>query len=147
MKKQNMNRAGNMDIDAWREREISKRVKLRIDEDNQEFARKHGEDTDEALRGYVRRKAEELGRMPHPLELHGGIYLSRRLGDWRKLAESLGLAPAASVRGKRVYLRLKSKEAERFAEERRAIKKEKKRKYRQREQAIAENKKAYLNTH
>jgi hypothetical protein len=53
----NMNWARNMDIDAWREREISKRVKLRIDEDNQEFAWKHGGDTDEALRGYVRRKA------------------------------------------------------------------------------------------
>ncbi len=52
-----MNWARNMDIDAWREREISKRVKLRIDEDNQEFAWKHGGDTDEALRGYVRRKA------------------------------------------------------------------------------------------
>ncbi len=135
-----------MDIDAWREREIGKRVKLRIAEDNREFALMHNADTDETLRGYVLRKAEKLGRMPHPLELPGGIFLNRRLGDWRKLAESLGLAPAASVHGERAFRRLEEQEAARFAEERRSIKKEKKRKYRQRVQAIEENKKAYRST-
>ena len=120
----NMNFAGNMNVDAWRSRQISKRLKARLSAQTQEFIRQHGSDTDEQLRAYVRRKAMILRRMPHPLELPGGAYLSSRLGDWNKLASELGVRPVSIALGRRVYKRLREQEAELFIQERRARKEE-----------------------
>lgn len=122
----NMNQAGNMDVDAWRSRQISKRLKARLAAQTRDFIERHGSDTDEQLREYVRRKAALLRRMPHPLELPGGVYLSSRLGDWNRLAREFGFMPPSRERGRRAYKRLREREAELFAEERRQ-KKEKKR--------------------
>ena len=124
-KRPNLNWARNMDIDAWRDRQVSKRLKARIAKSNQDFAEAHKDDTDEQLREYVRQKAASLRRMPHPLELSGGIYLSKRLGDWRQLASQLGFLPVGSERGRRAYRFLREREAELFAQERRAAKAEK----------------------
>ena len=121
----NMNFAGNMNVDAWRSRQITKRLEARLSAQTQEFIRQHGSDTDEQLRAYVRRKATLLRRMPHPLELPGGVYLSRRLGDWNKLALELGVRPVSIALGRRVYKRLREQEAELFIQERRARKEEK----------------------
>ena len=125
----NLNHAGNMDVDAWRSRQISKRLKARLAAQTRDFVERHGSDTDEQLREYVRRKAMLLRRMPHPLELPGGVYLSSRLGDWDRLAREFGVLPASRERGRRAYKRLREREAELFAEERRQ-KKEKKRQLR-----------------
>lgn len=130
-----MNYAGNMDVDAWRSRQISKRLKARISAQTQEFIQQHGDDTDEQLRAYVRRKATILRRMPHPLELPGGAYLNSRLGDWNKLALEFGVRPVSIALGRRVYRRLREQEAELFTQERRARKEEKRQ--RAGEQAIA----------
>ncbi|MBP5166484.1 MAG: hypothetical protein ILP09_04420 [Oscillospiraceae bacterium] len=124
-KKPNLNRARNMDIDAWRERQVSKRLKERLAMQTRDFGERHGADTDEQLKELVRRKAAALRRMPHPLELTGGIYLRRRLGDWNRLAKELGVAPASSGSGKQAYQRLREKEALLFKQERKAIKDEK----------------------
>ena len=112
-----------MDVDAWRSRQISKRLKAKLSAQTQEFIRQHGSDTDEQLRAYVRRKAMILRRMSHPLELPGGAYLSSRLGDWNKLASEFGVRPASIALGRRVYKRLREQEAELFTQERRAQKK------------------------
>ena len=127
MKKPNMNRAGNMDIDAWRDRQINKRVRERLSAQTQEFIRQHGGESDEQLREYVRRSALRLRRMPHPMELPGGSYLNTRLGDWNRLAREFGVPPVGQDRGSKVYKLLREQEAEIFAEERRARKEEKRR--------------------
>lgn len=124
--KQNMNRARNMDIDAWRERQIASRLKARLAERELAFRREHLSESDGELREYVRRQAAALGRMPHPLELCGGQFLLERLGDWDSLALSLGLRPAGADRGRTAYLRLREETEALFAEERRARKREKK---------------------
>ena len=130
-KKPNLNQARNMDIDAWRSRQVSKRVKARLASQTQDFIERHGDDTDEQLKELVRRRAATLRRMPHPLELPGGIYLSKRLGDWNRLAQELGVVPTSRKCGRRAYERLREQEAVRFAEERRAIKEEKRRRARE----------------
>jgi len=121
-KKANLNHARNMDIDAWRERQVCKRLKTRLEQREREFLRKHSGDTDAELREYVRRNAAEFGRMPHPMELAGGEYLRERLGDWQALARNLGFRPAESRQGKTAYQRLKQREEEAFLAERRAKK-------------------------
>ena len=123
-KKPNLNRAGTMDIDSWRSRQVSKRLHARLSEQSRAFEEKHGGDTDEELREYVRRKAVSLRRMPHPLELPGGAYLAQRLGDWDALARSLHLPPVSQAYGDRLYRSFRQREAEAFAEERRARKRE-----------------------
>ena len=114
-----------MDIDAWRSRQITKRLKARLTAQTQEFMDRHGGDTDEQLREYVRRRAEALRRMPHPLELQGGLYLRERLGDWDALALSLGFDPADRSRGRKAYLRLRERGEALFLRERKQRKNEK----------------------
>ncbi len=123
-----MNRAGNMDVDAWRENQIRKRVQARIDESTGEFLKEYGEATDRELKEYIRGHAGRLGRMPHPLELPGGLYIHKRLGDWDALALSLGLRPVEAGKGKKLYHRMLEEEKKLFMEERRALKAEKEKK-------------------
>lgn len=111
-----------MDIDAWRERQINKRTQRYIEDRNRAFQKAHAEDTDEELREYVRRQAMARKTMPHPLELPGGLYLRRRLGDWDQLALELGMPPVGTNRARQAYHRLREKGEELFTAERRAIK-------------------------
>ena len=119
-KKQNLNFARNMDVDVWRENKVRARVQARLEESNEAFLQLHGDDTDEELMEFVRDQASALCRMPHPLELPGGIYLHKRLGDWDKLALTLGLEPVSAGRGKVLYHQLMEEEEELFNRERRA---------------------------
>ncbi len=135
MKKPNLNYARNMDIDAWRERQIQKRLAACLALREQRFIREHGGDTDDELREYVRGMAQLMRRMPHPMELAGGEYLKERLGDWNTLARCLGYRPADSAKGKLAYQRLKQQEEEAFSAERRARKEEKRRRKTNREHA------------
>ena len=66
-KKRNLNRAGNMDVDAWRRRQIAKRVKKRLEDETERYAQEYAQKNDNELATLVRRKAAALGRMPHPL--------------------------------------------------------------------------------
>ena len=127
-KKQNLNRARNMDVDDWRDRQVRKRLQARLDMENRAFKREHADETDDDLIEYVRKKAVALRRMPHPLEIPGGLYLHRRLGDWDALARSLGLAPVGAGRGNKLYHQLLKTEEEQFFRERRARKAAKRRK-------------------
>ena len=61
----NWNQARNMDVDAWRERQIIKWTKQLIEERNQAFSKAHDKDTDEELREYVR--ALELNMFPRDI--------------------------------------------------------------------------------
>ena len=105
----NLNQARNMDVDAWRVRQINRRTKQLIDEQNRAFMEAHTADTEEDLREYVRHQARIRRRMPHPLELQGGLYLRERLGNWDDLARSLGYDPADRSRGRKAYLRLRER--------------------------------------
>ncbi len=94
-KRTNWNRARNMDVDAWWERQVQKRLEETLAQREQAFIREHGADTVQELQLLVLRKARELGRMPHPLELEGGEYLRERLGDWAALAGAWATTPWA----------------------------------------------------
>ncbi len=118
----NWNQARNMDVDAWRERQIQMRLTAYLEQRERDFLRDHAEDTDDQLIACVRQRARELHRMPHPLELPGGEYLQQRLGDWRMLARRLGYPPVGKTRGEIVRQNLKEQIAEQFARERRALK-------------------------
>ncbi|MBR4655392.1 MAG: hypothetical protein IKO68_02180 [Oscillospiraceae bacterium] len=126
-KGKNWNYAHNMDIDAWRERQVVSRLKAHLRQREEDFIREHGQDTDEELREYVRSMARHMRRMPHPIEIPGGRYLRQRLGDWQRLAISLGYLPARNLSGQIAYQRMKRQEEEAFVAERRALKAEKKR--------------------
>jgi hypothetical protein len=121
----NLNQARNMDVDAWRVRQINRRTKQLIDEQNRAFMEAHAADTEEELREYVRHQARIRLRMPHPLELLGGLYLRERLGDWDALALSLGFKPADPSRGRKAYLRLRERGEALFLRERKERKNEK----------------------
>ncbi len=123
-KKQNLNWARNMDVDDWRERQINKWTHRYIEELDQAFRQRHAQDSDETLRVYVQRKARAMGRMPHPLDIPGGLYLRKRLGDWDALALSFGLAPVGKTQGDKAYRRLRKKGEELFLQARRERKRE-----------------------
>lgn len=122
----NWNEARNMDVDAWRDRQIHKKLAEYLAQRERDFIRKHGEDTAEELLEYVSSIARELHRMPHPMELDGGEYLQRRLGDWQYLAQKLGLKPPSEHSGQVARQRLKQEVEEAFLRERRAMREEKK---------------------
>lgn len=125
-KKQNLNYARNMDIDHWRDRQVCKRLAAQQEREERDFILAHGRDSDEELTEYVLKKARRLGRMPDPLELPGGRYLMRRLGDWSALALRLGYTPVSQKKGIAVYRRIKEQTEEDFLRERRALKAAKK---------------------
>jgi hypothetical protein len=125
-KKQNLNYARNMDIDNWRDRQVCKRLAAQQEREERDFILAHGGDSREDLTKYVLQKARQLGRMPDPLELPGGRYLMRRLGDWSALALSLGYTPVSQKKGIAVYKRIKEQTEENFLRERRELKAAKK---------------------
>jgi len=121
-KKPQMNYAGNMDVNAWRERQIAKHVMRLLEERDELFRQRHAGDMDAELLEYVIRKASAMKRMPHPMELEGGQYLNERLGDWAALARSLGYAPPGRWRPKKVSKELRAQAEADFLRERKAIK-------------------------
>lgn len=75
-------------------RERTKKVLLRQEE---EFARLHEADRDEALLDYVRQWSLELGRTPHAGEITGGTYLAARFQGWDRVLSSAGLPPPPAM--------------------------------------------------
>ena len=47
--KRNLNRAGNMDVDAWRRRQIAKRVKKRLEDETERYAQEYAQKSDNEL--------------------------------------------------------------------------------------------------
>ena len=125
-KKQNLNYARNMDIDNWHDRQVCKRLAAQMAQQERDFIRAHGGDSNEQLQERVLKRARQLGRMPHPLEIPGGRYIQQRLGDWGALALSLGYTPVSQRRGAAAYKRIKDQATEDFFRERRAQRAEKK---------------------
>lgn len=121
-KKTNWNPAHNVDLDSWRQNQIHKWTHQIIVEQNSAFRIAHEKDTDEELRDFVRKQAAQLGFMPHPLEIQGGLYIRERLGDWDELALGLGIKPVGRNRARQVYSRLRKQGEERFIQERKAKK-------------------------
>lgn len=126
-KKQNLNPARNMDIDAWHDRKISERTKRFFAERDARFAEAHAGDSDRELFLYLVAKARELRRMPHPVEIKGGGYIHSRLGDWDVLADRLGYPPVQRHAADcRIYRQEYKRQEELFYVERRRLRAEKK---------------------
>ena len=121
-KKARLNYSGNLDVNAWRERQLAKHIQRLLDERDELFRRRHAGDTDAELLEYVVRKARVMRRMPHPMELEGGQYLNERLGDWATLARSLGYAPPGRWRTKKASEEIRAQAEADFLRERKAIK-------------------------
>ena len=115
-----------MDIDNWHDRQVRKRLAAQLEQQEREFIQAHGGDSNEQLEERVLKRARQLGRMPHPLEIPGGRYIQQRLGDWEALALSLGYAPVSQRMGAAAYKRIKDQATEDFFRERRAQRAEKK---------------------
>ena len=61
---------------------IRRMVKEEMEEQEQEFARSRGGDSDEQLLRYLRFCAKRLGHSPWPREIVGGCFLEQRFGSW-----------------------------------------------------------------
>ena len=126
-KKQNLNPARNMDIDAWHERKITERTKSFFAERDARFAEAHAGDSNNRLFLYLAARARELRRMPHPIEIEGGGYIHSRLGDWDVLADRLGYPPVRRHAADcRIYRQEYKRQEELFYAERRRLRAEKK---------------------
>lgn len=126
-KKQNLNPARNMDIDAWHERKITERTKSFFAERDARFAEAHAGDSNNRLFLYLAARARELRRMPHPIEIEGGGYIHSRLGDWDVLADRLGYPPVRRHAADcRIYRQEYKRQEELFYAERRGLREEKK---------------------
>ncbi|MBP5166672.1 MAG: hypothetical protein ILP09_05375 [Oscillospiraceae bacterium] len=125
-KKQNMNPARNMDIDAWRKRKITERTERFFAERDDRFAETHAGDSDGSLFLYLAAKAREMRRMPHPVEIEGGRYIHSRLGDWDALADRLGYPPVRRhATDCRIYRKEYKRQEDLFYAERRRLRAEK----------------------
>ena len=56
-----------------------------------EWVAAHQHDTDEALLAYLRRCADNLGHTPSMREVLGGLYISKRFGNWGVAIHEAGL--------------------------------------------------------
>ena len=57
----------------------------------EEFAKRHRNDSDEQLLEYLRHRAAELGHAPHKCEVVGFTFLKARFGAWPRILEKAGL--------------------------------------------------------
>ncbi len=55
------------------------------------FAEEHKNSTDKELLDVVRKKAEELGRLPKKHEVVGFVCIKARFGPWPRVLEKAGL--------------------------------------------------------
>ena len=67
-----------------------------------EFHRQHKHDSDEELLGYVRRVAEQLGKVPSKKDVPGFTYIKSRFGPWPRVLEKAGLKKPKQDRPQRV---------------------------------------------
>ena len=65
-----------------------------------EFVEKHQKDSDEELLDIVRKKAEELGRIPLKHEVTGFVCIKMRFGPWPRVLEKAGLKKPKTNRRK-----------------------------------------------
>lgn len=77
------------------ERIVSKEEKRVLNRERKtaedEFAKEHINDSDEALLDIVRNKAKELGRLPKKSETTGFVLLKMRFGPWPRVLEKAGI--------------------------------------------------------
>lgn len=115
--------------DQWFIQKVHLRVKQALEEQEVQFAADHGADTDQALAGYLREFAEELGYTPTETEVTGGQYLVQRFGTWEQAVAAAGLAkPGRAKAGtdRLIYKREFERQAALFKQERQEEKESKK---------------------
>ena len=61
----------------------------------QKFAKEHSKASDEELLAYLRRQAQELGRLPEKADITGYQLIKSRFGPWPRVLEKAGLIPLA----------------------------------------------------
>lgn len=59
----------------------------------QKFAKEHSKASDEELLAYLRRQAQELGRLPEKADITGYQLIKSRFGPWPRVLEKAGLKP------------------------------------------------------
>lgn len=92
-----MNRPHRFRGDLQFQRQVRQRTREALLRQEADFARLHGQDTDQQLLDYVRRCSGELGRMPHAGEIVGGTYIAGRLRGWEQVIAALGLPPPPAL--------------------------------------------------
>ena len=74
---------------------ISREEKRGLNEERRiledKFAEEHKNDSNEELLGIVRKKAEELGRLPKKHEVIGFVCIKMHFGPWPRVLEKAGL--------------------------------------------------------
>ena len=79
----------------------------------QKFAKEHSKASDEELLAYLRRQAQELGRLPEKADITGYQLIKSRFGPWPRVLEKAGLKPPTqrkTMREKREATRRRKKE-------------------------------------
>lgn len=74
---------------------LERKTRAALKEQERMFAAEHQDTGSMELLGYVRAKAETLGRSPHAAELTGGTYIAGRFGGWDNVLKAAGLPPTA----------------------------------------------------
>ena len=72
---------------------INRMVREALEARENEFAEKHGSDSDEALLDYLRRCALRLHHTPWPKEIVGGELIRARFGSWENALREAKLPP------------------------------------------------------
>ena len=122
---------------------IRKMVTQALEEQEVIFEQEHGQDTDQALIGYIQNCTKELGYSPRFKEIIGWRRLEQRLGSWGDALQKAGLPPAVKCSVTKLPRILA--ETERQKELYRQQKAEKKLRSRQRLEAQERKKKEYAN--
>lgn len=79
----------------------------------QKFAKEYSKASDEELLAYLRRQAQELGRLPEKADITGYQLIKSRFGPWPRVLEKAGLKPPTqrkTMREKREATRRRRKE-------------------------------------
>ena len=94
---ENHMRTKQFSSDTWFRQQVHIRVKRALAKQEENFAREHGNDTDEQLLEILRSFAEVLGHVPQSGEMIGGKYFVIRFGTWEHAVDSAGLPRPGSM--------------------------------------------------
>lgn len=82
-----------------------KRITEHQSEEDKKMARLYAKMTDEELMEMIRRRTEELGRLPNKLDIPASFYLKSRFGPWPRLLEKAGVKPVPENRQRKIEAR------------------------------------------
>ncbi len=78
------------DGNRWYQKEIDRRTRQAIEEQNELFRQEHANDTDRELLALLSARKAELGYVPQPVEVLGADLLIKRFGSWDRAIQMAG---------------------------------------------------------